>query len=458
MNSSIVDPSRNPAWGYQIKGNEVVYAPLYQAISNTDNFPQSIAAINLLRALLDLILNPDNNLGKISRCFDNAVSASKPTNDKADIKSAIAEELFSAVRQNDSAKLQKLINSTNDINIKNRKGDTLLHMAIKHNAVESVRLLIVSGIDVFVKNKNGKRPFFYAVNQDNIEFMELFRLHFDHLNYAEYNGEILYYAVSRDKQQWIDFLLAFKHINVNYKNEDGCTPVNIAARWYPDCVLKLTSDPRVDPGIPDKYGNNALASAVLNGSLECVSFLMVALSNPEITAKDKLGYSLLHKVLASDNVEMLKLLLEYEILDINAQNEKGYTPLILAVCVNARQCFERLLCQGIDPYIKNYYGNNVLHMAAWHESYSLSKEDNLDNQVWFTSRLLEAGVNLGGHNSHGSNILHLAVKRGNAELIGMLSAASRNHFIALDRQGFTPIGCAIYQADKACLMAMRELP
>ena len=455
MNSSIVDPSRNPAWGYQIKGNEVVYAPLYQATSNIDNFPQSIAATDP-RALSGLILNPD----KISRCFDNAVSASKPTNDKADIKSAIAEELFSAVRQNDSAKLQKLINSTNDINIKNRKGETLLHVAIEHNAIESAWLLIASGIDVLAKNKDGKTPLFYAIDQGNIAFMELFRLHFDNPNYAEYNGRMLYNAAGNDRQ-CIDFLLALKHINVNYKDENGYTPVNIAARWHPDCVLKLLSDSRVDLGIPNKYGNNTLASAVISGSLECVSFLMMVLSHQEITAEDIYGNSLLHKVLASDNVKMLNLLLHSEILDINAQNNKGYTPLRLAVCLDAKECFARFLCQeGIDPYIKDFRGHNVLHMAIWNKSCYLSKEDNFYNQVWFTSRLLEAGFDRGGQNGHKNNILHLAVKRGNAELIDIMSShgISFNDFITLDDQGRPPIECAIYIDDKACLMAMCELP
>ena len=459
MNSSIVDPSRNPAWGYQIKGNEVVYAPLYQATSNIDNFPQSIAATDP-RALSDLILNPDNNPGKISGCFDNAVSASKPTNDKADIKSAIAEELFSAVEQNDSAKLQKLINSTNDMNIKNRKGETLLHVAIEHNAIESTRLLITSRIGVFVKNQNGKTPLFYAIDQGNIAFMELFRLHFDHPNYAEYNGRMLYDAVGNDRQ-CIDFLLALKHINVNYEDENGYTPVNIAARWHPDCVLKLLSDSRVDPGISNKYGNNILASAVISGSLQCVSFLMMVLSHQEITATDIYGNSLLHKVLASDNVKMLNLLLHSEILDINAQNNKGYTPLRLAVCLDAKECFARLLCQeGIDPHIKDFRGHNVLHMAIWNKSYYLSKEDNFYNQVWFTSRLLEAGFDHVGQNGHKNNILHLAVKRGNAELIDIMSShgISFNDCITLDDKGRPPIECAIYQADKACLMAMRELP
>ena len=462
MNSSIIDPSRNPAWGYQIKGNEVVYTPLYQATLNTDNFPQSIAATDP-RALSDLILNPDNNPGKIIECFDNAVSASKPTNDKANIKSAIAEELFSAVGQNDSAKLQKLINSTNHIHIKNKnknkKGETLLHVAIKHNAIECARLLIASKIGVFVKNQNGKTPLFYAIDQDNIEFIELFRLHFDHPNYAEYNGKMLCDAVSNDRQ-YIDFLLAFKHIHVNYEDGNGYTSVNIAARWYPGCILKLLSDSRVDPGIPNKYGNNTLASAVLSGNQECASFLMIVLSHQEITATDIYGNSLLHKVIASDNVKMLNLLLHSEILDINAQNNKGFTPLIFAVCVNAKQCFARLLCQkGIDPHIKDSLGCNVLHMAAWHKNHHLSEEDNLRKQVWFTRKLLEARVDPVGQNSYKNNILHLAVMSGNAELIGMLSSytISFTDFITLNNEGRHPIECAIYKADIACIMAMSEL-
>ena len=69
--------------------------------------------------------------------------------------------------------IKLLIDSSVDLNIKNKEGDTALILATINNHKEIVKLLIVAGADVNLKNNKGNNALLYASLNKNIDIAKL---------------------------------------------------------------------------------------------------------------------------------------------------------------------------------------------------------------------------------------------------------------------------------------------
>ncbi|XP_054275595.1 alpha-latroinsectotoxin-Lt1a-like [Macrosteles quadrilineatus] len=80
------------------------------------------------------------------------------------------------------------------------------------------------------------------------------------------------------------------------------------------------------------------------------------------------GLSVLHVAAASNNRDVLSLLLEDERCSelLNSQDKEGFTPLLGAAMVGSYSTLDLLCAQGADPYktILKYGNINILHLAA----------------------------------------------------------------------------------------------
>jgi ankyrin repeat protein len=74
--------------------------------------------------------------------------------------------------------LMLLISNGADINIKDRKGNTPLHLAVRYHAPnEIIMVLVEHGADVNAKTKTGETPLQLAINDDNTQIIEFLRKH-----------------------------------------------------------------------------------------------------------------------------------------------------------------------------------------------------------------------------------------------------------------------------------------
>jgi ankyrin repeat protein len=73
--------------------------------------------------------------------------------------------------------LQFLLERGADINVRNRFGETPLHLASFNGVLEVVRLLLEHGADEQAKNNDGKTPLQEAVEDGHDEVVELLREH-----------------------------------------------------------------------------------------------------------------------------------------------------------------------------------------------------------------------------------------------------------------------------------------
>lgn len=125
---------------------------------------------------------------------------------------------------------------------------------------------------------------------------------------SEIGSGLLHYAIVGENYDIALFLLQ-KGIDVNMTNSDGQTPLHLIS-FYPNLeVAKKILEKGGSINIRDKYGNNALWSAVFNckgKNYEIVDLFMQY--NPDTTTKNKAGRSPLDFAKQVGNEKLINML------------------------------------------------------------------------------------------------------------------------------------------------------
>lgn len=132
-----------------------------------------------------------------------------------------------------------------DINSRDSKGMTALHIAVSKNYSNIVQVLLERpGIDINVKDNTGKTPIFYALEKGN---------------------------------NCLSLLFSHPEIDVNAVSVDGQTPLHVAVnRMNMSAVLLLLSSPVIDVSISDKNGSTPLKAATRKNFNEGIAVLMAS--------------------------------------------------------------------------------------------------------------------------------------------------------------------------------------
>jgi ankyrin repeat protein len=170
--------------------------------------------------------------------------------------------------------------------------------------------------------------------------------------------------------------------------------------------------------------------AARNGRLDLVTYFIDAL-NGASTDTDNAGKTLLHAACWSDNMELIRYLVEEKHLNTNAQDNDGLTPLVECIQQGKVETFEYLMKQttnSVDTKLVDKSGNNVMHYAAGKGSLSVLKE------------LVDKGVNYNLQNHDGQTPMDFASKHGNVEaikyLIDDLHATYNNNIFNAAEKGY----------------------
>ena len=251
-----------------------------------------------------------------------------------------------------------------ELNQKNSLGHTPIFIAVSHTAPGlgsnnlAVETLLKMGANINDVDNNGMSPLFYASRNSNLS----------------------------SSQSTVDLLLS-KGADVNIKTNSGNTPLALTSTNTDDktsneTVLSLLKHGG-DPNSQNNDGTNILMHIIryllISSKLSTLSLLLNNGADPNL--QNNKGYSALMILLrkqpegyahANDNENdndlktryaALEMLLEYG-SDLNLQNKKGNTPLIMAcekLSLNECKIFvKKLLEKGADPMIKNKLGMNAM--------------------------------------------------------------------------------------------------
>ena len=155
--------------------------------------------------------------------------------------------------------------------------------------------------------------------------------------------------------------------SVNTTDIDGWTPLHWAARRGNHRSLRLLLNYGADPfKVTKNEGRNALHLAAQYDCLPCVRILLQYRQGNrilDIDARDSYGDTPL-RISTSHNCAAITAALIECGADLNIDDHFGETPLLGAVYENAHSGVARLLNAGADCTLKTKYGNTVLHWAA----------------------------------------------------------------------------------------------
>lgn len=343
--------------------------------------------------------------------------------DIKDTKGRIPLDIARAQTTRDNTEACQLLDLADDedltkisnVNGQDVSGNTFLHRAIASRKMKAVReLLSRPNINIHIQNNAGVTPFKMMMTDDVFKNNEYIREIFDFsLFMADRNGltklhkkvkegdipalvtilnnkfldvnirsketghrryTALHYAAEQGLTECVKHLLHHKNINVNVQTYSGFTPIMLAAQnGHTECVQLLLQNKNINVNIQIPAGNHQFHSAFLlafnNNHQDCVMAILND-KNMDVNVANGEGRTLIHVAAATDNTELMKLLVANNRVKVNLriwpqQELEFYTGLHVAAYYNHPECIKILLShRNIDVNLRQTEGYTPLHIAA----------------------------------------------------------------------------------------------
>ena len=217
--------------------------------------------------------------------------------------------LHTAMEQQDRAMVELLLKYGADVTARTGVGDTVLHAAVQHGDAALAQLLLDKGADANAINRQGLSPMHLAVKERYAFMVSLLLAGGAE---ASYMKGILHAALE-ERNQAIVMNLLNAGADANDLNSEGESPLIVATRLGYQCIVSRLLTLGADIAHRTPHGNNALHIAVI-----------------------------------SQNIGVVKVVLQHGGIDIDLPNNDGWTPLLIAVKLGPTGVVKALLVAGAD--------------------------------------------------------------------------------------------------------------
>ena len=239
-----------------------------------------------------------------------------------------------------------------DVNAADKNGETALHLAVYNGHVGCLKKLIEKGVNLNAINKNGETVLHIATKISTSEGRQRLTAKSD-INAPKFTWRTNGWFTSTTTECLIP-----KHYTIKKENGIGC--------------LKELIDTRgVNINVTDNNGVTPLMIAAFWGKLEHLSLLLEAGAYVNATAwmfndtTQKLGWMALHFAAFNGSAEAVKALLNIPGINVNKKDGLNRTALHYAAQSGSAEAVKALLdFPGIRTYGYDKYGRSVLHCAA----------------------------------------------------------------------------------------------
>uniref|UniRef100_A0A8C2ZBR4 Euchromatic histone-lysine N-methyltransferase 2 n=1 Tax=Cyclopterus lumpus TaxID=8103 RepID=A0A8C2ZBR4_CYCLU len=193
------------------------------------------------------------------------------------------------------------------------------------------------------------------------------------------------------------------------------------------CYILVQAGAQVDA--QDKDLRTPLLEAIINNHIEVAHYLIQNGATVYHVVSICDGYTGLHHAAKLGNLEIVNMLLETGQVDVNAQDNGGWTPIIWSAEHKHVDVIKVLLNRGADVTISDKELNVCLHWAAY--------AGNVD----IAELVLNSGCSLASVNMHGDTPLHIAAREGYLECVTLFLSRGADIDI-MNREGDTPLSLA----------------
>ena len=138
-----------------------------------------------------------------------------------------------------------------------------------------------------------------------------------------------------------------ENIDVNYRDQRGCTALHLAAAQGQDAICEYLLDNGAETRVRDINGRTALHHAAIAGNVSAVS-LLLRHNKDLISYLDCDNRSALHYAASSGHLDAVKLLLDSRVQDVCAKSTQ-LTALDCAILGQHDDVNEYMISQGLQP-------------------------------------------------------------------------------------------------------------
>ncbi|XP_058512254.1 ankyrin repeat and death domain-containing protein 1B isoform X1 [Ochotona princeps] len=320
--------------------------------------------------------------------------------------------LHFAVARNHLSAVDFLLNHKARVDIADKHGLTVLHLAAWSGSLETTLMLVKAGADQRAKTQDGMNALHFAAQSNNVLVVDYLiqDLHLTDLNQADERGRKPFLcAAARGHVEMIEKLI-FLNLHSSEKDKEGNTALHLAARGghSPAVQLLLTQWQGVDEVNED--GETPFFLSVQEGHEECSQVLLEAGS--DINVRNKLNVGALQTAARNGHEALVNLLLR-ENVDLHPGLGPTESPLHLAVTHNHMAVVTSLLQAQHDTNVLNQRQQTPLHVAA-----------DLGD-VELVETLLQAGCDLKAVDKQGRTALAVASRSSHSLVVDMIIKAER---------------------------------
>lgn len=348
------------------------------------------------------------------------------------------EELLSmAFLRSNTEIIRHLIDLNADVNYKDEKGNTLLHLSAEQANIDNVKMLVEEfNADIEAKNNLGETPLMFAATSKNIlviEYLVLSDINIDAIN-NKGESALFYSLENRSLNNFI--LLLNNGANPNLKSNTNTTLLIAAAKKNQIDAVNYLLDNNAKYDAVNDLKESAFEFIITNQNrnFDLVDRFLDA--GADINMRDKrYNKSLMFFAIEQENLKRIKALHERG-SNIDPRDSKGYradvddSKIIMYLIENGADI--NALDDRHDSYICVAVNENDLQLAH----YLITKDIDVNQNCYFSEPPLvkaieaqnvtlvkflvdnDADINAIGYFER--NVLEYATRQGNEEIIGYL--------------------------------------
>ncbi|XP_067659868.1 ankyrin-3-like [Haliotis asinina] len=291
-----------------------------------------------------------------------------------------------------------LVRKGADLSLVDVASNTVLHFACDGGNLEIISYILTqNAVGINSCGEDNWTPAMKAALQGHKDVFDLLVSKGADLSLVDGDrNTILHLACEGGNLDIVKYILKQNTVNINSLGENGWTPAMKAALKGHKDVFNLIVTQGADLSLMQEEGDSILHAACKGGNVKIVNnilsqstidinlggtnmltpvmvaayrghkdvFNMLVTKDADLLIKDGDQNSILHLACKGGNMEIMKHILTYNTMDVNDIGKEGLTPVMLAASEGRKGMFDLLLQNGADLSHEDDNGRNILHMAC----------------------------------------------------------------------------------------------